>query len=213
MRRIALLLATCVGFLFPGSLWASAPVKVTITGCVTGGVLVSEKTDFGTHASGGKYRIKPLTTKGDPLGLAAQEGKRISVAGQLLPGDRFYADAASIRVLGPCAVPSKKDLPKQLSDDEADEIVWALPEVQDLIKRMEGTKAAPFSMITGYPNPDAEPGKPGAVYEIYVGERHDTHTVRVLTVIVDAYSGKVSVYDEAADRVIPLEQYRQKARK
>jgi hypothetical protein len=176
-------------------------------------VLVSEKTDFGTHASGGKYRIKPLTTKGDPLGLAAQEGKRISVAGQLLPGDRFYADAASIRVLGPCAVPSKKDLPKQLSDDEADEIVWALPEVQDLIKRMEGTKAAPFSMITGYPNPDAEPGKPGAVYEIYVGERHDTHTVRVLTVIVDAYSGKVSVYDEAADRVIPLEQYRQKARK
>jgi len=78
---------------------------------------------------------------------------------------------------------------------------------------MEGTKAAPFSIITGYPNPEAEPGKPGAYYEIYVGERHDTHTVRVLTVIVDAYSGKVSVYDEAADRVIPIEEYRKKARR
>ena len=213
MRRLVAFMAVVSWVFFAGNLGASAPVKVTITGCVTGGVLVTEKTDFGTHASGGKYRIKPLTTKGDPLGLAAQEGKRISVAGRLLPGDRFYADAASIRVLGPCAVPSKKDLPKQLSDDEADEIVWALPEVQEMIKRMEGTKAAPFSMITGYPDPDAEPGKPGAVYEIYVGERHDTHTVRVLTVIVDAYSGKVSVYDEAADKVIPLEQYRQKARK
>jgi|GEM_PF-759138 len=103
MRRIAPLLALCVGFLFPGSLCASAPVKVTITGCVTGGVLVSEKTDFGTHASGGKYRIRPLTPKDAPLDLSAHEGKRISVGGHLLPGDRFYAEEASLRVLGPCA--------------------------------------------------------------------------------------------------------------
>ena len=213
MRRLAALIAIGSWVLFAGHVGASAPVKVTVTGCVTGGVLVTEKTDFGTHASEGTYRIKPLTPKGGPLGLAAQEGKRISVAGHLLPGDRFYADAASIRVLGPCAAPAKKALPRQISDDEADEIVWALPEMQEMIKRMEGTKAAPFSMITGYPNPDAEPGKPGAVYEIYVGERHDTHTVRVLTVIVDAYSGKVSVYDEAADRVIPIEEYRKKVRR
>jgi hypothetical protein len=176
-------------------------------------VLVTEKTDFGTHASEGKYRIKPLAPKGEPLDLAAHEGKRIAVTGHLLPADRFYADAASVRVLGPCAAPAKKDLPRQITDDEADEIVWALPEVQDMIKRMEGSKASPFSMITGYPNPEAEPGKPGAYYEIYVGERHDTHTVRVLTVIVDAYSGKVSIYDEAADKVIPIEQYRKQVRK
>ncbi|HQF76558.1 MAG TPA: hypothetical protein PK311_08150, partial [Syntrophales bacterium] len=111
------------------------------------------------------------------------------------------------------AAPAKKDLPRQLTDDEADEIVWALPEVQGLIRRMEGTKAAPFSMITGYPNPEAAPGTAGAFFEIYVGERHDAHTVRVLTVIVDAYSGKVSIYDETADRVIPIEEYRKKVRK
>jgi len=213
MRKLAVLFVIGSGLLFSGDLGASAPVKVTITGCVTGGVLMSEKTDFGTHVSDGKYRIRPLAPNGEPLDLAAQESRRISVAGQLLPGDRFYAEAASIRVLGPCAAPAKKDLPRQLTDDEADEIVWALPEVQGLIRRMEGTKAAPFSMITGYPNPEAAPGTAGAFFEIYVGERHDAHTVRVLTVIVDAYSGKVSIYDETADRVIPIEEYRKKVRK
>lgn len=213
MRRLVAFFAVALGFLSAGSLWASAPVKVTITGCVAGGVLVTEKTDFGTHASEGKYRIRPLAPKGEPLDLAAHEGKRIAVTGHLLPADRFYADAASVRVLGPCAAPAKKDLPRQITDDEADEIVWALPEVQDMIKRMEGSKASPFSMITGYPNPEAEPGTPGAFYEVYVGERHDTHTVRVLTVIVDAYGGKISIYDEAADKVIPIEQYRKQVRK
>lgn len=213
MRRLVAFFAVVSWVLFAGNLGASAPVKVTLTGCVTGGALVTEKTDFGTHASEGRYRIKPLTPKDAPLDLSAQEGKRISVGGHLLPGDRFYAEEASLRVLGPCATPAKKNLPRQLSDDEADEIVWALPEVQGMIKRMEGTKAAPFSMITGYPNPEAEPGKPGAFYEVYVGERHDTHTVRVLTLIVDAYSGKVSIYDEAAGKVVPIEQYRKQVRK
>ena len=82
-----------------------------------------------------------------------------------------------------------------------------------MIERMEGTKASPFSMITAYPDPKAEPGKPGALYEIYVGERHDTHTVRVLTLLVDAYNGNVSVYDEVADRVIPIEEYRKQVNK
>ncbi len=216
MRWLVAMLVIGSWFLLAGDLNASAPAKVTITGCVTGGVLVTEKTDFGTHASEGKYRIKALGPKGAPLDLAAHEGKRISVAGHLLPGDRFYAEATSIRALGPCATPAKKNLPRQLSDDEADEIVWALPEVQTMVKQMKEskeTKATPFSMITGYPDPKAEPGKPGAFYEIYVGERHDTHTVRAMTLLIDAYSGKVSVYDEVADKVIPIEQYRKQVRK
>ncbi len=213
MRWLVALFVIGSWALFAGDLGASAPAKVTITGCVTGGVLVTEKTDFGTHASQGQYRIKPLAREGTPLDLAGHEGKRISVVGHLLPGDRFYAEATSIRALGPCATPAKKDLPRQLSDDEADEIVWGLPEVQGMLERMKGTKVSPFSMITGYPDPKAEPGKPGAFYEIYVGERHETHTVRVMTLLVDAYSGSILVYDEAADRVIPIEQYRKQVRK
>ena len=213
MRRLLALLVIGSGFLLPGDLSASAPVKVAITGCVTGGVLVSEKTDFGTHVSQGKYRIKALAPGGAPLDLAAHEGKLISVTGQLLPGDRFYAETSSLRVLGPCPPPPKKNLPRQLSDDEADEIVWGLPEVQGMLERMKGTKVSPFSMITGYPDPKAEPGKPGAFYEIYVGERHETHTVRVMTLLIDAYNGSIFVYDEAADRAIPIEQYRKQVRK
>ncbi|HTZ39988.1 MAG TPA: hypothetical protein VMB77_07525 [Syntrophales bacterium] len=213
MRRLIALLVIGSGALLAADLCASAPVKVNITGCVTGGVLISERTDFGTHTSEGKSRINTLAPGGAPLDLAAHEGKRISIAGQILPGDRFYGEASSIQVLGLCVSPSKKDLPKQITDDEADEIAWALPEVQGMIKRMEGTKAAPFSMITGYPDPNAEPGRPGAYYEIYVGERYETHTVRVLTLIVDAYSGKVSVYDAVADRVVPIEEYRKKVQK
>ncbi len=213
MRKLVVWVVIGSWFLFAGDLGASEPVKATITGCVTGGVLMSEKTDFGSHTSEGRYRINTLARGGLPLDLSAQEGKRISIAGQLLPGDRFYAEAASLQVLGPCTTPARKDLPRQITDDEADEIAWALPEVQGMIRRMEGSKAAPFSMITAYPDPNAEPGKPGAYYEIYVGERYDTHTVRVLTLIIDAYSGKVSVYDEAANRVVPIEEYRKKAQK
>ncbi len=128
MRGLALLLAMGAGFLFAGTLGASAPVKVTITGCVTGGVLVTEKTDFGTHVSEGRYRIKALGPRDAPLDLSAHEGKRIAVAGHLLPGDRFYAEVASVRVLGPCAAPSgtAPAAAKKLSPEEQEALAREL---------------------------------------------------------------------------------------
>jgi tetratricopeptide (TPR) repeat protein len=128
MRRLVALFAVGLGFLYAGSLWASAPANVTITGCVTGGALVTEKTDFGTHASEGRYRIEALGPKGDPLDLSAYEGRRITVAGHLLPGDRFCAEAASLRVLGPCAAPSgTSPAPaKKLSREEQEELAREL---------------------------------------------------------------------------------------
>jgi hypothetical protein len=107
----------------------------------------------------------------------------------------------------------KKDRPRLLTEEEAEEIVWNLPEVKAIMQRMKGTGANPFAMITGYPNPEAKPGEQAAAYEVYVGENHGTHTVRAMTFIVDAYGGKVSVYDEVADRMIPLEQYRKQVQK
>ncbi len=107
----------------------------------------------------------------------------------------------------------KKDRPRLLTEEEAEEIVWNLPEVRAMAERMKGKAASPFAMITGYPDPDAEPGDQAAAYEVYVGENHGTHTVRAMIFIVDAYDGKVSVYDEAADRIIPIEEYRKQTRK
>ena len=80
-------------------------------------------------------------------------------------------------------------------------------------KRMKGTDAKVFSMITGHPDAKAKAGEPAAAYEIYVGENHVSHTVRVMTFIVDAYDGNVSVYDVVTNRIIPIEQYRKQVRK
>jgi hypothetical protein len=110
------------------------------------------------------------------------------------------------------SIKEKSTRPRMLAEEEAEEIVWNLPEVKALAERMKGTNANPFSMITGYPDAETKSGEPAAAYEIYVGENHGTHTVRAMTFIVDAYSGKVSVYDEAADRVIPIERYRKQVK-
>ncbi len=213
MVRVAVLLVFSAA-LAPAA-GATPPVPVeTVTGCVKEGrMLIQAPERFKRE---GPLKINPCTNI--PFDFKRLEGKQIRATAGIDLYNGAFVCPRDVVVLGDCkpeavAAPAKKALPRQITDDQADEIVWALPEVQEMIKRMEGTKAAPFSMITGYPNPEAEPGKPGAYYEIYVGERHDTHTVRVLAVIVDAYSGKVSVYDEAADRVIPIEQYRKQVRK
>lgn len=191
---------------------ATPPVPVeTVTGCVKDGRMLIQAPDRFKRER--PLKINPCANI--PFDFKRFEGKQIRATAGIDLYNGAFVCPRDVVVLGECKpgtveVTAKKDLPRQITDDQADEIVWALPEVKALIKRMEGAKAAPFSMITGYPNPDAEPGNAGAFYEVYVGERHDTHTVRVLTVIVDAYSGKVSVYDEAADRVVPLEEYRKR---
>jgi hypothetical protein len=218
MRHI--LTAFCVvlagaGILLPVSAIGTPPVPVEeVTGCVKDGQMIIQAPErFKREVP---LKVSPCTNI--PFDFQRLEGKQIRAKA----GIDFYNGAfvcpRDVVIVGDCKparadVSPKKDLPRQLTDDEADEIVWALPEVQDMIKRMEGSKASPFSMITVYPNPEAEPGKPGAFYGIYVGERHDTHTVRVMTVLVDAHNGSIFVYDEAADRVIPIEQYRKQVRK
>lgn len=107
----------------------------------------------------------------------------------------------------------KSTRPRMMPEEEAEEIVWNLPEVKTIASRMKGTAVNPFAMITGYPDPEAKPGEQSAAYEVYVGENHGTHTVRAMTFLVDAYSGEVSVYDEVADRVIPIEEYRKQVQK
>jgi len=194
---------------------ATPPVPVeAVTGCVKDGqMLIQAPERFKRERP---LKISPCTNI--PFDFQRLEGKQIRARGGIDLYNGAFVCPREVQIVGNCKpaqadVPPKKDLPRQITDDEADEIVWGLPEVQGMIERMKGTKVSPFSMITGYPDPKAEPGKPGAFYEIYVGERHDTHTVRVMNLLVDAYNGSIFVYDEAADRVIPIEQYRKQVRK
>jgi len=81
---------------------ASRPVHAVITGCVRDGVFVSERTEFGTHVSPGGYRISLLKEPGSPVDLQAFEGRRVSVTGELLPGDAFLVEEESLVDRGPC---------------------------------------------------------------------------------------------------------------
>jgi hypothetical protein len=204
-----------VGILLPVPAIGTPPVPVeTVTGCVKDGqMLIQAPERFKRERP---LKISPCTNI--PFDFQRLEGKQIRARGGIDLYNGAFVCPREVQIVGDCnparpGVQPKKELPRQITDDEADEIVWGLPEVQGMIERMKGTKVSPFSMITGYPDPKAEPGKPGAFYEIYVGERHDSHTVRVMNLLVDAYNGSIFVYDEAADRVIPIEQYRKQVRK
>jgi hypothetical protein len=204
-----------VGILLPVPAIGTPPVPVeTVTGCVKDGqMLIQAPERFKRERP---LKISPCTNI--PFDFQRLEGKQIRARGGIDLYNGAFVCPREVQIVGDCNparsdVQPKKELPRQITDDEADEIVWGLPEVQGMIERMKGTKVSPFSMITGYPDPKAEPGKPGAFYEIYVGERHDSHTVRVMNLLVDAYNGSIFVYDEAADRVIPIEQYRKQVRK
>ncbi len=78
---------------------ASEPVYKTVTGCVAGGVLYSleEVNDASAQNALVAY---PLKITG--LNLNRFEGKKVSVQGYLLPGDRFNPAPGSLEVLGPC---------------------------------------------------------------------------------------------------------------
>ena len=204
-----------VGILLPVPAIATPPVLVkAVTGCVKDGQLLIQAPERFKRER--PLKISPCTNI--PFDFQRLEGKQIRATGGIDLYNGAFVCPRDVVIVGDCKpsrpdVPPKKELPRQITDDEADEIVWGLPEVQGMIERMKGTKVSPFSMITGYPDPKAEPGKPGAFYEIYVGERHDTHTVRVMNLLVDAYNGSIFVYDEVADRVISIEQYRKQVRK
>ena len=221
MRRI--LTAFCsalvgAGILVPLPATGTPPVPVeVVTGCVKDGQMLIQAPERFKREK--PLKINPCVNI--PFDFAATEGKQIRTRGGIDLYNGTFVCPREVQIVGDCKpvkadVPPKKDLPRQISDDEADEIVWGLPEVQAMVKQMresKETKATPFSMITGYPDPNAEPGKPGAFYEIYVGERHDTHTVRAMTLLIDAYNGSIFVYDVAADRIIPIEQYRKQVLK
>jgi hypothetical protein len=204
-----------VGILLPVPAIGTPPVPVeAVTGCVKEGQMIIQAPERFKRER--PLKINPCVNI--PFDFAATEGKQIRTRGGIDLYNGAFVCPRDVQIVGDCKparpdVPPKKELPRQITDDEADEIVWALPEVQGMIERMKGTKGSPFSMITGYPDPKAEPGKPGAFYEIYVGERHDTHTVRVMNLLVDAYNGSILVYDEVSDRVISIEQYRKQVRK
>ncbi len=221
MMKLGILMAffvALVGLAFfePMPAMGSLPVPVeSVTGCVRNGKIHIQAPERFRHEL--PLQINPCSNI--PFDFSVCEGKLIQATGGIDLYNGTFVCPRDVAVIGNC--PSEEEAPlkdtntrpRMLTSEEAEKIVWDLPEVKALAARMKGTKTHLFTMITGTPDKEAKPGESAAAYEVYVGEDQGTHTVRVMTVLVDAYDGKVSLYDVVTDRVIPIEEYRKQVEK
>ena len=97
-----------------------------------------------------------------------------------------------------------------VSAEQAESLVWEIPELQSIAETIRKNGRRPFTRIESSPEANAKPDSLQSGYVIYFGEDAGTHTVRVMTFLVDAYTHKVSVYDFETDSYIPLDKWRAK---
>lgn len=104
MLKAALLMFCLFSFFLTNLSSASMPVAVKITGCIEGGILMSYETDFDTHkvSRDKPNKINAVDSQLKPLDLSHLEGRRITAAGHLLPGDTFIINKKKIMILGWC---------------------------------------------------------------------------------------------------------------
>lgn len=90
-----------------------------------------------------------------------------------------------------------------ITAEQAEQIVWTLPEVKALAETIRKGGARPFTRLesTGEKQGDQ-------AHFIYFGEDHATHTVRIATFVVDRETGRVTVYDAVTDQLMSLQEWR-----
>jgi len=88
--------------------------------------------------------------------------------------------------------------------------VWEIPELQSIAETIRKNGRRPFTRIESSPEANAKQASQKSGYVIYFGEDAGTHTVRIMTLFVDAYTQKVSVYDFETDSYMPLDKWRVK---
>jgi hypothetical protein len=96
-----------------------------------------------------------------------------------------------------------------LSPSSAEELFIDLPEAQLLAEEISKHKGVrPIIIVESEPDPNAKSGTEEAAFRVYFGEDHKTHSVRVLTFLIDAETRQIFVYDDALSERIPLEVWR-----
>ena len=73
-------------------------------------------------------------------------------------------------------------------------MVWEIPELQSIAETIRKNGRRPFTRIESSLEANAKPKSKKSGYVIYFREDTGTHTVGVMTFLVDAYTQKVSVY-------------------
>lgn len=105
-------------------------------------------------------------------------------------------------------VSGSQPVPTAISEKAAQDLIWALPEVQASARYLRQHGAKPITIAMSAPSPSAKPGTTGAQYVIRFAEDHGSYVVPVDTFAVDAYTKQIYVYDVNSDKMIPLQEWR-----
>lgn len=113
-------------------------------------------------------------------------------------------DAISQLESGKCKI-RQDEKKKMIGEEKAQELIWSLPEVKALSKRIKSKGKKPFTRIDA--RPEGASGN-GNFYIVYFGEDHGARVVNVMTFYVNAYTERIYVYEPILDTRYPIEQWR-----
>jgi hypothetical protein len=145
-------------------------------------------------------------------------GVQVRAEGQEAPaktqsGPDEQADTSRITIIQPqeAAEPQpKKD--RMLTEEEAYDLVWNLPEVKKEIETILEKGGVPFSTVGARPSPAGQPEGDKSFYTIRFQSVHAKDVLVDLLFSVDAFTGDISVYDSSAGSFISLDDWRRRRR-
>ena len=119
------------------------------------------------------------------------------------------ADTSPIVIIQPqeTAKPQpKKD--RMLTEEEAYDLVWNLPEVKKEIERILEQGGVPFSTVSARPSPAGQPEEGKSSYAIHFQGLHAKDVLVDLLFSIDVFTARISVYDSSAGSFISLDDWR-----
>ena len=97
---------------------------------------------------------------------------------------------------------------RMLTEEEAQELVWNLPEVQSVIARILDQGGVPMSVVGLRPNPATMPGADKALFIIHFHGDRIKEPIPEMVFVVDAFTREIGVYEKSSGSIIPLEDWR-----
>ncbi len=121
------------------------------------------------------------------------------------------ADTAPAVIVGPqeeAKPQTKRD--RMLTEDEAYDLVWNLPEVKKEIEKILDQGGIPLATVAMRPNQSGKPEEKNSLYAIrFQGVLAKNIAVELLF-YVDANDGQVLVYESSTGKLIPVDEWRRR---
>ncbi|HME43437.1 MAG TPA: hypothetical protein VKF36_10160 [Syntrophorhabdales bacterium] len=97
---------------------------------------------------------------------------------------------------------------RMLTEEEAYDLVWNLPEVRKEIEKILDQGGVPLATVGMRPAPDSQPGEGNSFYIIRFQGIHAKSIFADQLFYVDAFAGRILVYDSYRGSLISLDDWR-----